>query len=296
MALKQDEPHSMPTLTTGDSSLDLSPERGGSVLRFDWRGMPIFRPARGPGILDVASFPLVPFSNRVAFGRFTVAGRKVALAPNFPDSDHPHPLHGFGWLAQWDVVALDERHAVLEHRYTGGEWPWPYVARQRFDLYDDGLEMSLSVTNLSDEAMPAGLGFHPYFPGQADTHYHGLHHGEWRNGPTGLPLAHEILPTPQDWWHGSPISSRAVDTLYTNRQGALRIEWPSRRLALKIAPSQNLPHTAIYSPAGMDFFCVEPVSHVTNAVNMDDGRETGLRYISPGEAFAGSIELRVAQL
>lgn len=286
----------MPTLIAGDSRLDLSPERGGSVLRFDWRGMPIFRPATGPGILDVASFPLVPFSNRVALGRFMAAGREVVLAPNFPGTDHPHPLHGFGWLAQWDVIALDERHAVLEHRYAGGEWPWPYVAEQRLDLYDDGLEMSLSVTNLGHDPMPAGLGFHPYFPRQADTLYHGLHRGEWRNDPTGLPLAQEISPTPQDWWHGSPVGCRAVDTLYTNRHGGLRIEWPSRRLALKIAPSATLPHTVVYSPTGMDYFCVEPVSHMTNAVNMDDGTETGLRYISPGEVFMGSVELKVEQL
>jgi aldose 1-epimerase len=86
-------------LAAGDYRLVLQPEIGGSVAGFHWRDEPVFRPACGPSVLDAACFPLAPFSNRIAHGRFRFGGREVALAPNFPDSDHPHPLHGFGWLA-----------------------------------------------------------------------------------------------------------------------------------------------------------------------------------------------------
>lgn len=275
-------------LSAGDYRLELAPEKGGAVLRFDWRGMPLFRPVCGPSILDTACFPLVPFSNRIAFGRFVAEDREVALAPNFPGSDHPHCLHGFGWLSAWEVVEAGEAAAVLRHRHPGGEWPWPYVAEQRFELDETGLTMMLSVTNGADTAMPAGLGFHPYFPRDADTIYHGLHRGEWHNSADGLPERLDLRDGARDWWEGAPVGSRAVDTLYTHREGALRIVWPSRGMALEMTASPSLRHSVVYSPAGMDFFCVEPVTHMTDAVNRADD---DMDWLPPGATLSAWVRL-----
>jgi aldose 1-epimerase len=277
----------MLALSAGDYGLTLAPERGGSILRFDWRGEPLMRPACGPSILDVACFPLVPFSNRIAHGRFAADGRTVTLSPNFPGSDHPHPLHGFGWLAEWTVATCGPRSATLLHDCVADEWPWPYVASESFALDEDGLTIRLSVTNLGASAMPGGLGFHPYFPRQAQTIYQGLHRGEWRNDGDCLPIALDEKAAPDDWWQGEPIATRAVDTAYTGRVGNLEIAWPERDLALTLAPSDNLTYTVVYMPAGEDHFCVEPVSHMTDAVNRP-GEDAGLVMLAPGAtAFAG---------
>ena len=56
-------------LKAGEYFLALEPERGGSIARFGWRGQDLMRPTCGPSVLDVACFPLVPFSNRIAHGR-----------------------------------------------------------------------------------------------------------------------------------------------------------------------------------------------------------------------------------
>lgn len=276
----------MAGLAAGDYGLEFAPERGGSVLRFDWRGQPIFRPAVGPSVLDTGCFPLVPFSNRIAHGRFAAHGREVRLAPNFPGSDHPHPLHGFGWLAAWEVVEAGDAHAVLEHRYPGGEWPWPYVAHQQFRLTADGLEMGLALTNRGSDPMPAGLGFHPYFPRDADTRYLGLHRGEWSNSADCLPKSLDLRGAAIDWWAGQPVGSRSVDTVYTDREGPLDIAYPSRGFAVRLTPSENLPFTVVYSPSGEPFFCVEPVSHATDAVNAG-----GMAWIAPGETMAVELEI-----
>jgi aldose 1-epimerase len=171
--------------------LVVAPGMGGSLVRFDWRGLPILRPSPGTNILDVACFPIVPFSNRIANGRFDWQGRRVGIAPNFPGSNHPHPLHGFGWLSSWHVSDSSRTTAVLEHVYPGGEWPWPYRAELVYALDERGLRASLSLTNLADTAMPAGVGFHPYFPRDTGTIYRGLHCGEWRNDGDCLPLSLE---------------------------------------------------------------------------------------------------------
>lgn len=251
------------------------------------------RPACGPSILDVACFPLVPFSNRIAGGRFSAAGTEVRLAPNFPGGGDSHPLHGFGWLAEWGVLTQDSASATLEHAYPGGEWPWPYRACQSFRLHDEGLEMTLSLTNLADSPMPAGLGFHPYFSRTDKTLYGGMHRGEWLNDEDCLPRFLALRDEPADWWEGKPVAAREVDTVYTGREGPLVIDWPERGLELTMVPSANLAFTVVYTPRHADYFCVEPVTHMTDAVNRDRP-DRGLVWLERGETLTVGLSMTAA--
>lgn len=295
MAGEPDQPVLTLEIGAGDYRLVAAPGRGGSILRFDWRGQPVLRPAPDPSsllsILDAACFPLVPFSNRIAHGRFAVDGREIRLRPNFPGSDHPHPLHGFGWLKAWDVTRHDPRELVMAHDHPAGEWPWSYCAEQRLALDDDGLTMTMAVTNDGDTPMPLGLGFHPYFPRDAQTRYRGLHRGEWRNDTGCIPVSHDERATVRDWWEGAPVGARPVDTVYTGREGALEIVWPERSMRLVLDCSDALVHTVVYSPAGRDFFCVEPVTNETDAFNRGK-----LDLLGPGETRSVSLRLTSSSL
>jgi aldose 1-epimerase len=271
-------------LDAGDYRLVLAPARCGSVARFDWRGEPLFRPTCGPSILDTACFPLAPFSNRIAQGAFRFGGTDVRLAPNFPGGGQPHPLHGLGWLAAWEVAEHSARWVVLRHVYTAAEWPWDYLAEQRFELTSFGLLHSLSVTNRSTGPMPAGLGFHPYFPRMPQTRYRGLRCGEWQTVPDGLPQMLDERAEAIDWWQGQPADTRAVDTVYTRREGPLELMWPERDITLTLAPSDNLGFTVVYTPVGADFLCVEPVSHATDAINRN-----GMQALAPNETLLAYV-------
>lgn len=295
MAGEPDQPILTVEIGAGDYRLVAAPDRGGSILRFDWRGQPVLRPAADPSsllsILDVACFPLVPFSNRIAHGRFVVAGQEVRLRPNFPGSNHPHPLHGFGWLAPWTVVRHEAHELVMEHLHDADEWPWAYRARQRLAVNEEGLVMRLAVVNEDNRPMPLGLGFHPYFPRAEGTVYRGLHRGEWRNDADCIPVRHDRREAPRDWWDGAPIASRSVDTLYTGREGALEIVWPEDARRLTIACSDNLAHTVIYSPASEDFFCVEPVTNETDAFNREE-----FAFLAPGDTREVVVRLISSEL
>lgn len=291
MAGEPDQPVLTFEIGAGDYRLVAAPDRGGSILRFDWRGQPVLRPAVGPSILDVACFPLVPFSNRIANGRFAVGGHEVRLLPNFPSADHSHPLHGFGWLTAWRVMRHGSSELVIEHDHSAGEWPWSYRAEQRLILDDDGLMMTLTVNNRSDAPMPLGLGFHPYFPRDAQTRYRGLHRGEWRNDGECIPRTHDERAIVRDWWEGAPVGTRAVDTVYTGREGALEIAWPERGMRLILDGSDRLAHTVVYSPAEQDYFCVEPVTNETDAFNRGK-----LDLLPPGEARGISLRLTSSSL
>lgn len=277
-------------LAAGDYALSLSPQLGGSIARFDWRGEPLMRRQQGDSILDASCFPLVPFCNRIAHGEFAVGSKRIKLRPNMPGSVHPHPLHGFGWLSSWTVIEQGEARARLQHSHQPDHWPWAYEAEQHFGLTDGGLHHTMRLRNMGDTPMPAGLGFHPYFPRTEQATFHGQHRGEWTTSGEGLPISLDLQPNAKDWWRGQPVSTRPLDTVYSQRQGPLTVTWPERRLSLKIEPSARLEFTAVFAPDSADFFCVEPSSQMTDAVNHSDVEGNGLFWLEQGEQLAVSVK------
>ena len=113
----------MVRLHRGGVELDLCPHVGGAITGLRWRGRDVLRPA-GPACLNggdplfASSFPLVPFSNRIADARFAFQGRVYQLERNLPPE--PHAIHGQGWQSPWAVAQasgagraeLDFEHAV----------------------------------------------------------------------------------------------------------------------------------------------------------------------------------------
>ncbi|WP_281421656.1 aldose 1-epimerase [Aquisediminimonas profunda] len=282
-------------IASGDYRLTVAPSRGGSILAFEWRGQQLMREAAGPEILDVACFPLVPFSNRIVSGRFDWQGRPVSLSPNLPAVDPYNPLHGYGWLSEWIVSEVTYDTLRLHQLYLGKEWPWPYRAELVYALDDGGLTSRLALSNLADEAMPAGLGFHPYFPRTSATRYLGLHYGEWQSDASGLPTTLDERDRAIDWWNGAAVGTRNVDTVYAGRIGALQLFWPDRNLAVQIDCSENLSLTSVYVPHSADWFCVEPVSHMTGAVNRQEV-SGAISVLQPNDAMVAEMRLQASTI
>lgn len=262
------------------------------MLRFHVGGEPIFADVRGPAPADLACVPLLPFANRIANARFVVDGRHIALEPAH---DEPHALHGTGWLRAWEVAASGNDWADLRLESPAGDggWPWAWQGHQGFHLNECGYRYSIKLTNLGGSPMPAGIGLHPWLPRTLATRYCGLHSAEWQPGPDRLPRDFAARAMPSDWWDGAPVASRRVDCCQVGRAGSLLIDWPERGLRLEMVPDAVFGFTQVYVPDA-EFFCVEPVSHLPDAVNRDG--DTGLRWLAPGETLAGTVEFRVSSV
>ena len=102
------------------------------------------------------SFPMAPWCNRIAARPTLVNGRTITVPPNFPDGT---AIHGQVQALAWEVVGP----GALAVSAGGDAWPWAYRAEQRLVIEETTLRMELQLTNLSDDEMPAGLGFHPWF-------------------------------------------------------------------------------------------------------------------------------------
>ncbi|HTX23337.1 MAG TPA: aldose 1-epimerase [Steroidobacteraceae bacterium] len=269
--------------------LVVAPQRGGAIREFRWRGEAVLRPA-SPGIADdpftMACFPMVPFVNRIADGRLGFAGRTVQLRRNW--SEDPHPLHGQGWRASWAVVAATSSDATLRFEGGGDDWPWRYRAEQRFELLDDALSIALAIENLSDTAMPAMLGLHPYFPQAAHARLGVRLPRLWRTDGAALPI--EEVDTPPGWGFEPPraVSELPLDHCFCGWNGHAVLAWPERTVTVRALDCAFLH---VYAPTGRDFFCIEPQNGAPGRL----AREADPAWVlAPGERVEIRVEFEVA--
>lgn len=280
----------MTELRHGDWRLVLRPELGGAVASLSCGGLDVLRPMPEGSveILDAGCFPLTPYANRITGGRFVFEGREIEL-PVLP-AFAPHALHGDGWRSAWSVEAQDGASVTLAHRHEAGAWPWAYEARQVFTLTGQGLHVALSMTNLSDTSMPAGLGLHPYFPVEPQTRLTLEATQVWGGGLDEVPAT--LLPVTQvhDWSGGPRVADAPfVDHAYV-ASGPAVLCGPGRTTT--VTASDNAGWRHVYAP-GADFCCIEPVTHRPNAAHAPEGEASGWAVLAPGETLSMWMELSV---
>jgi len=289
--------HPSLTLSSGSLKLELSPSIGGAISNFTWIGergpAPILRQSHTPleNVLDAACFPLVPFVNRIRGGCFAFRGRQVRLTPNM--AGDPSPLHGQGWTSAWTVETSTDCEALLVFEHEAGEWPWSYEARQEFRLEPDALRLRMECRNASNEPMPCGLGFHPYFPCGPATRIQTEVEEVWTVDEKVLPTAR--IPAVGRYAIGDdPVCGRGLDNGYGGWSGSAILsdrDWPYE-LALS---SSGARFFQLYSPAQGGLFVAEPVTHANAALNEpeEDWAALGLQILAPGESMILEARLEV---
>jgi aldose 1-epimerase len=304
-------------LRSGSLRAVVLPAAGGGLARLDWRRdagrargvpgpaataaggwLPLMRPAPAgvaqplPG--QLACFPLVPWSNRIAPGGFEFEGRRVTPSPT--RAGEPCPIHGDGWRLPWQVEARDEAGVVLSLYRRDGE-PFAFTAHMAYALSGNALRVTLKVTNNGSRALPFGLGLHPWLPHPEDARLRAKADGVWLSGADKLPASRSTaLPAGWDFSPGASVqAATGVDNAFTGWDGCAEIDWPSRALRLRI--SADMACYILYVPPGKDFFCFEPVDHPINAHNLPGGAAAnGLTVLAPGQDLWRTVTFAVEDL
>ena len=288
------------TLRAAGAGLTLAPAVGGAVTRYWWEGdggaWEWLRPTSPSALRDghvhrTAAFPLVPFSNRIRAGRFVAGGRAVTLPLN--RAREPHTIHGHGWQARWQVVDAGPSEARLEYRHAPSDWPWAYRATQRFALTPAALTVELALTNESDAPMPAGLGWHPYFPRAAGTRLTAEVRAVWLTDRETMPTTLAPPAAGGDLSRGIAVDTTRLDNCFVGWSRRAIVEWPERGARLVMTAEAPLDYLVVFTPPGRRFFCAEPVSHVTDAFNLAEAGhpDTGRHLLAPGATLSATITL-----
>jgi aldose 1-epimerase len=105
----------------------------------------------------------------------------------------------------------------------------------------------------------------------------------WAVDDESMPTQLIDAPNPMNTSKGLMMKGSNLDNVFTGFSGSATVFWPEWKAKANISTSSNCEFMVVYSPAGEDFFCFEPVSHCTDALNMSEQGEenTGVLSLAP---------------
>ena len=292
-------------LVAGKLRVTLDPQLGGAIASFTWGDLAVLQPVSDPRLgaqhgCALAGYPLVPFANRVAWGRFEFEGKAYRLRRNF--GDHPHTIHGNGWMRSWRVEEDTATSARLVLDYAppddageaASEWPFAYCAEQVFTLDEHGLVVDLRVWNTDDRDWPAGIGLHPYVTRTPQTTLEFNADTVWTSDKDALPATKSACAA--HWSSTRQNRSARAWWIIVLQAGTERSQYAGRNTASACAFPRKPRSTIcrLYTPVGEAFCGIEPVSNMPDAINrIDDTPDQGLVVLKPGEMLGGTVRFEI---
>jgi aldose 1-epimerase len=287
------------TLELGDGRwrVTVAPTLGGSLLACTFDDVPVLHPVAQAAVdgrtpVRCCHFPLIPFSNRVENGRFSFNGSSQQLARNVAGS--PHAMHGHGWQAAWQVTERRDANCALAYeRDPTADWPWRYRGRQTIAIEGDALRLTLAIENLGPDAMPCGLGFHPFLPRNGGARLELEASRVWNGEVSEFPTVRVEVPAALDFRGGPPVTEReGTDHCFAGWKRRATVHYGKGPRTLVLEGSESTDYAIVYIPEDADYFCVEPVTHAVNAMNHPDPAADGLWTLEPGAMRGISMTIR----
>jgi aldose 1-epimerase len=293
--------------------------KGQEILHFPYADLAAFKSR--PGLAGIPF--LAPWANRLDEQAFYANGKKYTLNMGLGNVRGAHPIHGFvSATDRWQVVEAkaDATASWVTSRlefFRQPEWmaqfPFAHTVEMTHRLQDGVLEIATRIHNLSAEAMPVAIGFHPYFRltdsrREAWTISVGAR-TEWLLAPDKIPTGEtrpieQLFPVPAaaalkdydlDHVFGDLIrdaSGRAVMSVKGRSQRLDVVLGPNYRAMVVYAPSPDAPN-----PGGQDrnFICFEPMASITDALNLSQrGLYNELQSVPPGETWEERFWVRAS--
>jgi aldose 1-epimerase len=186
------------------------------------------------------------------------------------------------------VERSETTEAELRVSLDRGGWPFGGEVRHAIRLEPGALALEASIR--ADAAMPAALGWHPWFQrGSPDPSLRLPAEGvlERRDMlPTGavLPLTRKT-----DLREGPILGSRRLDDAYVGARSPVALRWPD--LELRVSFGRDSETVVVYTP--WNAVCVEPQTARPNALGLTDAaaNAAGRRDLEPGETLTASMRI-----
>lgn len=236
----------------------------------------------------LGSFVMVPFANRIAGGRFAYEGRQVVLPINRPE--HQAAIHGFSRGRVWSVREYSETSLILTDAFHEPGIAYAYNATLAYVLTGAALRIELTVTNNGGQAMPFGLGHHPWFNRTPKTQVRLDAMGWFKKDPRTLPVARIENPDETGRIQMTPARRMGLDRHYYGWRRKATIIWPEAGAGMHLTASPVLGNLHLFVPQDRPAICLEPVSHVPDVVNRRRYAPYGdMTTLAPGESLTGAM-------
>jgi aldose 1-epimerase len=259
---------------------------------------------------------MAPWANRLDEDGFWANGKKYTFdlsVGNVHKDGKGLPIHGvLGNASLWRVtdIGADKGSAHVTSKlefwkYPGfmAQWPFAHEYEMTYRLADGELEVKTTVRNLSLESMPLAIGYHPYY------RIPDVPRDQWTlrlPARKAVVADSRLIPTgelkPMELPNPLPLKDRTLDDGFADleRDGAGRarfsIESGDKQVEVMFGP--KYPVAILWEPASppgqsLNFICIEPMTGVTNAVNLNHaGKYDALQTVPANGSWTESFWIR----
>jgi aldose 1-epimerase len=294
--------------TVGNRAYELK-MHGKNLLYFPSPDLAAFKNSRRPGLNGIPF--LAPWANRISGGGFWADGKRYLFNSDLGSvhvGSDGIAIHGMLTSSPlWEVteVKADRKSAHVTSRLPFWKYPelianWPFTHEYEmtYTLADGGLQVSTTVKNLSAEAMPVVLGFHPYF------NIPDVPRAEWiahiaarKHIETDARLVATGEYTANDLPEQVSLKNHTFDDGFTDLVRAkdghatFSVQAGAKKIQVIYGPKYQV--AVVYAPPGQNYICFEPMTAITNGVNLaHDGKYSELETVAPGATWQESFWVR----
>jgi len=229
---------------------------------------------------------LAPWANRLDEDAFYANGKKYLLNAglgNLRRDQNQAPIHGLLlFTPYWKVTKMesDDRSARVTSRLEFwrypelmAQFPFAHAIEMTYRLAGGRLEVETLVENQASEAMPLGIGYHPYFQ------LPGVPRDQWKVHVAAreiLELSPLLIPTGKRSAVSLPdpasLATTQLDDVFTglvrgqDERAEFWVEGSGRKVSVIYGPKYTV--AVVYAPPGKDFICFEPMTAITDAFNL----------------------------
>jgi aldose 1-epimerase len=281
--------------------------KGHNVLRFPYASLDQFKSK--PSLSGIPF--LAPWANRLDEQAFYANGKKYAFDMELGNVRGAHPIHGFlSYVSEWQVVEakaddasawVTSRLEVFRQPAWMAQFPFAHTIEITHRLQNGALEIATRIQNLSAEAMPVAIGFHPYFqltdsPRDAWTISVGAR-TEWVLSSDKIPTG-ETRPIEQRFPNpnAAALKDHDLDHVFgdlVRASGRAIVSVKGKSQKLDVTLGDNYRAVVLYSPKDRDFICVEPMAGITDALNLAQrGLYKELQSVAPNQTWEARFWVR----
>jgi aldose 1-epimerase len=304
------------TDSAGGIEVSIAPSVGNRLYEMKVHGKNVLNTAPDDVVdfrkrLETGGIPfLAPWANRLGEKDFWANGKKYTFNMTLGNVRGPVPIHGLLTASPfWEVteVRADRQSAHItsrlqfwKHPDLMAQWPFAQEYEMTYQLSKGQLETRLVVTNLSADPMPIVLGFHPCFRIQ------GVDRDKWTATIAARKRAiadDRLVATgelkPLDLPNPFPVKGQVLDTGFTDLErdaaGLAHFSIESSGEKVEVLFGRKYPAAVIYTPPDRQTVCFEPMTGITNAVNLyHEGKYPSLQILASGAKWIESFWIRAS--
>mgnify|MGYP001014719978 CR=1 FL=1 len=255
---------------------------------------------------------LAPWANRLLPSSFPANGRIYELSEtigNLRKDPNGLPIHGLlAFSDAWEILHADTKEDRAElccrlefWRFPDlmAQWPFAHSMFMTYRLQGGALEVETVVENYAMEPMPISIGYHPYF--QLPS----VPRDDWYAtipARKAAILNEKLTPTgnTKPFSASAPLSLRehVLDNIYEDlivgedRKAVFSVSGGGRKLSVVYGP--RYPVAVVFAPRGQNFICFEPMTGVTNQLNLAaEGKYPPLPEAPPHGVWKESFWIRI---